>query len=322
MGTTWQEQIGSRLRSFRTVVLVVAGLLSVLIVLGCLYLRYRPSTASDSRPSEAGTTEESAPPRDTTEESALLRDTTEESALARDKTVGITDLEAMEHSAPTVRTFVTLRIGVAPSVPEVKGKVEVRIFFFDLSPANELRPTTAQVEYKWMTPTLDWTDPGPKFLVASYQATAASTGSPLDVRFGGFLVRVLVDGQVQDERSEPAEIAAAVRSGVRPVVLTHPPVLRSVSLSEIVASRRMTPADELAAQGGVKNVWPTPSPTPSPEPTAALASAVPYGSPAPGKPGFVYSPYGQKFLIDVRGFAPGTEVRDPDTGKSFRVPEP
>ena len=40
-----------------------------------------------------------------------------------------------------------------------------------------------------------------------------------------------------------------------------------------------------------------------------------------GKPGFVFSPYDQyKGYIDVRGFPPGTEVKDPYSGKSFLVP--
>jgi len=43
--------------------------------------------------------------------------------------------------------------------------------------------------------------------------------------------------------------------------------------------------------------------------------------PVPGKPGFVFSPYDQyKGYIDVRGFPPGTEVKDPYSGKSFLVP--
>jgi hypothetical protein len=50
------------------------------------------------------------------------------------------------------------------------------------------------------------------------------------------------------------------------------------------------------------------------------SSAVPYASPVPDKPGFVYSPHNPKFLIDVRGFPPGTEVNDPNTGKPFKVP--
>jgi hypothetical protein len=48
---------------------------------------------------------------------------------------------------------------------------------------------------------------------------------------------------------------------------------------------------------------------------------IPYAKPVPGKPGFVFSPYEQyKGYIDVRGFPPGTEVKDPYSGKSFLVP--
>ena len=46
----------------------------------------------------------------------------------------------------------------------------------------------------------------------------------------------------------------------------------------------------------------------------------PYGTPVPGKPGFVRSPYSPDKMTDVRGYAPGTEVKDPYTGKIFLVP--
>jgi len=42
----------------------------------------------------------------------------------------------------------------------------------------------------------------------------------------------------------------------------------------------------------------------------------------PGHPGFVSSPFGAYGRIDVRGFPPGTEVRDPYTSKIFIVPTP
>jgi hypothetical protein len=68
---------------------------------------------------------------------------------------------------------------------------------------------------------------------------------------------------------------------------------------------------------------PTIAVTSSPSPVQANrdnSSAFPYASPVPDKPGFVYSPYNPKFLIDVRGFPPGTEVIDPNTSKPFKVP--
>jgi hypothetical protein len=65
----------------------------------------------------------------------------------------------------------------------------------------------------------------------------------------------------------------------------------------------------------------TKPPSPVPEAKSPSTGEIPYAKPVPGKPGFVFSPYDQyKGYIDVRGFPPGTEVKDPYTNKTFLVP--
>lgn len=50
-------------------------------------------------------------------------------------------------------------------------------------------------------------------------------------------------------------------------------------------------------------------------------SNLPYGTPVPGKAGLVTSPFApESGYVDVRSFPPGTEVKDPYTGKIFLTP--
>ncbi|HEY8899153.1 MAG TPA: hypothetical protein VIM61_01900 [Chthoniobacterales bacterium] len=65
------------------------------------------------------------------------------------------------------------------------------------------------------------------------------------------------------------------------------------------------------------------APTPTPEPATAAAPErnIPFGTPVAGKPGFVTSPHAPYAgYVDVRGFPPNTEVKDPYSGKIFLVP--
>ena len=63
------------------------------------------------------------------------------------------------------------------------------------------------------------------------------------------------------------------------------------------------------------------SPPPAAAPTKKIAKGdYPYGIPVPGKPHLVESPYSPGKYIDVEGFPPGTEVKDPYTDKIFLVP--
>jgi hypothetical protein len=75
---------------------------------------------------------------------------------------------------------------------------------------------------------------------------------------------------------------------------------------------------------GDNNPAPPTGANPAPGPNGAPAPAkhdYPYAQPVPGKPGFVTSPYAPySGYVDVRGFPPGTEVKDPYTQKVFLVP--
>jgi hypothetical protein len=90
-----------------------------------------------------------------------------------------------------------------------------------------------------------------------------------------------------------------------------------------------------SAPSDTSNTQTSPTPTPVPAPpnpsnvrvakaTAAKKNGngdVPYGIPVPGKQGLVTSPFSpDSGYIDVRSFLPGTEVRDPYTGKTFLTP--
>ena len=57
----------------------------------------------------------------------------------------------------------------------------------------------------------------------------------------------------------------------------------------------------------------TPRPTPS-------ELDFPTAKPVEGKPGYVYSPFDPGKYVDVSGYAPGSKVKDPYSGKIFKVP--
>jgi hypothetical protein len=100
--------------------------------------------------------------------------------------------------------------------------------------------------------------------------------------------------------------------GFRPPSTQTDEPLREPSSEPSTSSRRRDIQDEPPPQTN------TPPPTPQ-EPVKT--GDLPYAKGVAGKPGFVTSPYAPAAgYIDVRGFPPGTEVKDPYSGKTFLVP--
>jgi hypothetical protein len=98
------------------------------------------------------------------------------------------------------------------------------------------------------------------------------------------------------------------------------------------ASRRPTARESNLAQATPSAIQEASKPAKEEKltPTVLPASAapaeqargdMPYGIPVPGQKGMVTSPYlPEGNYIDVSAFAPGSAVKDPYTGKIFRVP--
>jgi hypothetical protein len=226
------------------------------------------------------------------------------------RAIAITGLTESVRRGMRGETLVVANIGLTPRTTAEKEQVEIDVAFFDLDRDNQMHPTDAQITYQWLTPERDWTEPAPKYLEATYLQPRPFRRDPERLRYGGFIVRIYSDGKLQDERSKPETLIASLRIAPPPA----PPDTSSISPSAIPMSR---PA--------MRDGSPTPSARPQENSQQSTLNSqpseqLPNGIPIPGKPGFVQSPYDPKFIIDVRGFPPGTLVNDPNTNKPFRVP--
>ena len=293
----------SRMGPARLYVLAGAILLLILAALGVVHL------LSSASPSAQAPVTQSSP-------------ATADVVPVKDALIAIMEIGSTETKGRNGQKNVAVKIGVAPRPNIPKGEVEIRVSFFDLTEANEMRSTEAEVNYEWLTPVRDWKDPTPKYLVATYEGAGSSRKSGEKIRYGGFVVRVYFDGQLQAERSEPKGLVAALRSDAKPSA--SPPTVVSTQTESAVATASPRVVQPRALEKETAEDPPATAPVvPSQSPLNAnrdSSSAIPYASPVPDKPGFVYSPHNPKFLIDVRGFPPGTEVNDPNTGKLFKVP--
>jgi hypothetical protein len=294
----------------RIYVVAAAALLFVLAAIGLSHLVSSRSVSTSKQSSTASRQKTAA-------------DSSVTSSVPREPVIAITEVGSTEKRERNGQSTVAVRIGVAPGPNTKKGEVEIRVLFFDTTRAGEMRPTDAQVDYQWMTAVRDWSDPTPKYLVATYHGAGTSRQSAENLHYGGFLVRVYFNGQLQAEQSEPKALVTALRNQGPPPPTS--PVSTPVSSANLAVAtptplqRQANTVTRDAAENrtAVNKLIPSPS---SVQANRNNFSPVPYASPVPDKPGFVYSPHNPKFLIDVRGFPPGTEVKDPNTGELLKVP--
>ena len=126
---------------------------------------------------------------------------------SQDTTLAITETTLSETVDPNAQSHFTLKVGVKPRPGTQNGHVvRIKVDFYDLTKDNRLKLTNAKVSYNWLSSGRDWTDPTPKFLAASYVRPKSKLSSHDERRFGGFVVCVYFDGQLQDSRASPAEL--------------------------------------------------------------------------------------------------------------------
>lgn len=106
-----------------------------------------------------------------------------------------------------------------------------------------------------------------------------------------------------------------------------PTAARQVAMTKAVSEEKPAPPPVTAAKPEPTRpptvvTEKTESPAPSAPPVVPAREAeIPFGKPVAGKPGFVYSPFDTKGgYVDVTGYRSGSLVKDPYTGKIFKVP--
>ena len=299
-----------------TVRFYILAAVSVIILLAAVGVFHLASVRRQSGQSAQGDLASNAP----AEFSKTIPPPAAGDAISDHPLIAITEVARKKRFGRQGEARVEVKIGVTPQANARKGQVEIRVFFYDVTPNREMRPTQAQVAYQWLTPVRDWTDPSPKYLMATYLRPPGRRPLSEELQYGGYIVRIYFDGRLQDERAEPEGLLAALRSRTRSISGSTPAESPTIAAAVSTPSTTQVAVTKTAVASNTIPPSVT-APTKSSEKRTTEDSAnLPYARPVPGKPGFVYSPYDAKFLIDVRGAPPGTVVNDPNSGKAFRVP--
>jgi hypothetical protein len=128
-------------------------------------------------------------------------------SASQDAILKITETTLSEISDPNAQSHFTLKVGVKPRPGTQNGHVvRIVVSFYDRTKDNKMKPTDARTSYSWLTASKDWTDATPKFLAATYVRPKTQSRSADGRQYGGFIVRVYFDGQLQDARATPPEL--------------------------------------------------------------------------------------------------------------------
>jgi len=148
--------------------------------------------------------------------------------------MGITEVKATETPDPDAETNLTLRIGIKKQTGATVDhtKVKILVEFYDTVGDKDVKLTDADVNYEWLTPKHDWTDPTPEVLSVSYLRPKTAIVSPesslseaaATVRPGqksrskssladsgkrkylGYRIRIYYDDKLQAVQAEPSRL--------------------------------------------------------------------------------------------------------------------
>jgi len=138
--------------------------------------------------------------------------------VSQNSILAITETTLSEITDPKAQTHLTLKVGVKQR-PGTQNDHVVRIVvsFYDLTKDNKMKPTDARTSYSWLTASEDWTDATPKLLAATYARPKTQSPSTDGRKYGGFIVLVYFDGQLQDSRANPPELLTLFPAATQPV---------------------------------------------------------------------------------------------------------
>lgn len=223
-------------------------------------------------------------------------------------------------SSPAVTGTPTLAT-VRPTLPTLASSQPARQYspsvrYFDTSPVSAT-PTSRSLDQP-----VSLADTAPKTSQNSVKRSppvvAKSTSSTQRQKISIPNPPPAQTAEVKEEMKKPASNTASAPTGSKPTpgVSSKPEAKESTAVAS--TPKPSTPS--------TPKVSPKPTESPTSAPPVAKADdnsviSTPYGTPVPGRPGLVSSPYaGQYQLVDVTGLAAGQEVKCPYSGKIFKVP--